>query len=304
MHGGGHTPPGEGNVMSFVLALLLMGVLGSKIPTDEEIAARIEAVIMAQLHPTSVSVTVQRPSRFSTTITRLEIVLNGCAVDNLPMAVAAPAATPTPAPTPAAPDAAMPDPTGIAPPPLVVQPSPKEKQLRIIDFRLQCDNLTLAGMPIRALAVNAHEVRVPWSSVECGAIAVTTAESATGTVLIREEGITQFLAAHPIPLDNAKVDVTPAGLTVRGKTEGLVGLPVAVSGKLAARGKAVLYLANPKLKVSVLNMPAGVTKRVLKGVNPLADLNADLHLPVPVTLTQVTHLDNAVRFDLTMQFAK
>jgi hypothetical protein len=276
--------------MAFVLAIILLGAVGSRIPTDADIAARIETTLRQQLHPSGIHVVVERRSALSTTFERVDITITGFTADAFPLGVQpAPAVVMAPIPGPAHRDGDTPvDPPG--------------RQIRIKHAHLLCKDFTLKGLPIKEMDWDLNEVRMPWESAKAGKLDISSADSAIGYCLLREQGITRFVRTRNLPLDDPEVLFTTAGCQVKGTTQSFIQIPVEVSGQVVARQHAVLYLNDPKLHVSVLAVPHAITERVLKGINPLIDLNADLHLPVALTVTGVTHGNGTLRFDATLQF--
>jgi hypothetical protein len=83
-----------------------------------------------------------------------------------------------------------------------------------------------------------------------------------------------------------------------------VRVPIEVNGTVGVRDGAVLYLDQPTLKFSIVNVPQFIADRVLQGVNPLVDLNAALHLTTPLTLTRATLGEGTLRLEGTMAFPK
>ncbi|HOS43487.1 MAG TPA: hypothetical protein PK794_07335, partial [Armatimonadota bacterium] len=210
--------------MTVVLTLLLLGVLDNTVPTDAEIAARIEAALRLHLSPRAAQVTVHRSSRFATTLDALDITLRGFTVEELPFEVAAPAAVPASArPAPGVAEMAP------------ARPAKPGKHIRIVKLRLRCEEFILRGLPVQALDMTLDEVRVPMAAVNEGRLAIAAAASAAGAVILHERALTQFIAARPLPITNPTVAVTPDGLRVTGGLKAFLNAPVEVRGALAAR---------------------------------------------------------------------
>ncbi|HEY3415569.1 MAG TPA: DUF2993 domain-containing protein [Armatimonadota bacterium] len=269
--------------MGALLAVLLLGILGAKVPSDAKIAATIEQAIREQLHPASVQVVVQRKSPFSSTLDRVDVTISGVSTPGLSFFSA-----------PAAPAAQTP---GAA-----VPPRPAPRMIRIVDLHLLCRQVDAGTLPIAEMGWQLHEVRVPVGPAGQQRFTIAAAEQATGYFLLDEKGLTNFLRSRDLPLTDPTVTLTDAGCTLRGNIHLLVRVPVEISGHITARDQAKLHLTDPKLHLSVVPIPDAVAQRLLRNLNPLTDLNADLHLPAPLTITQVTHGAGAVRFATTLQF--
>ncbi len=263
--------------MAILLVFLLMGVVGSKIPTDADIAAQIATAIRGQLAPKTVNVVVHRPSPLSTTLNELDIDLSGFTLANLPSgALAGPAAG---API-------------------------KGRQVHIRHTHLHGEDFTAMGMPIYRAEIDLSDVVVPLATVSSGGLHIASAGAASGYVTLQQSGLTSYLQTKKLPLDESEVIITQEGCRIRGMTQTAISLPIELEGRLAVRNGAVLYLENPHLRVSVVPVPAFIANRVLKRINPLVDLNADMKLPVHVNITKTTHGDGWLRFDAEVNMAK
>lgn len=283
--------------MVLVLGVLLLGALGTYIPTDAEISAQIEAAIRAQVHPASVQVVVKRQSDISTTVERLDITIIGFSADTLPFGATAPAAPAAPAATAASP---LPTPAHRDDAPRAKRPA--GRQIRIKDTHLVCKDLTLKSLAIQELTLDLHEMRIPWACLKGGGFTITSVQNAGGYVVLPQKGLTQFLRTRKLMIQEPEVVVTPDGCRVRGTYHMLVSVPVEVSGLITCKNRAELCLENPKLKVSAVTLPELVTSHILKDLDPFTDLNTDMRLPAPLTITRVTHQDGGLRLDAILQF--
>ena len=269
--------------MAFLLAMLALGFLGAKIPSDADIAIRIEDTIREQLHPASVKVVVKRRSSLSTTVDLLEISISGFSADKLPLG----------------------PPAGEAQVPLAAAaPAPRPgRQVRIIDAHITCENFIINALPVRSLELRGRDVRIPWQAVRTGMFEISAAQFVNGSLVLEEKGLTKYLRTLPdLPITEPAISVTPEECRVSGKTRTLVKLPIQLSGRLAARNGAVLYLDEPSLRVSIVRIPGFVSDRVLKDINPLADLNAEFLLPAPLAITQTRLQHGLLRFDGALLF--
>jgi hypothetical protein len=268
--------------MAMLFAVLVLGALGSKIPSDADIATGIEDAIRAQLHPEAVRVVVKRPSAFSTTFTQVDITITGFNADKLPLAMQ----PPTPAPAPAAGN----------------KPRRRERQLRIVNARLTCERFIVNGLPVRSMGWQGKDVHLPFKAVRAGAFQISAARSVTGYVVVNQGDLTKFLRTLHLPITEPEVIITPAECRVNGNARALTKIPIRLSGQLIARDGAVLYLDKPRLRVTVVPVPAFISRRVLKNLNPLADLNAAMQLPAPLAITRATQQHGALRLEGALLF--
>ncbi len=272
--------------MTAILGLLLIALLGGQVPSDRDIALRIEDAVRNHLHPTGVTVTVQRRSALSTTFTRLELTLSGFTADDLPFV--------TKQPVPPSPPAHMTTPP--APP---ARPR-RVRQLRIIEGHITCDHCTIQGLPIREMAWTLREVLLPMDAVSDGDITVQAMDGAVGTVVLDESGVTTFLRTRDLPLNDLTVRLVDGGCRVSGVTRTIIGIPVEIAGKVVVKEGAVLHMEDPKLHVSVVRLPDALSELLLKKINPLADLNALLNPPAPLTITKLDFDEGLVRAELNL----
>ncbi len=281
--------------MAMLLAVLLLGTLGSKIPTDAEIAARIEDEIRASCHPASVRVVVKRHSALSTTLERVDITIVGFTADNLPMATAAAPsvrrASTAPTRTPTAPTA-----------PTTPAARTNDRQIHVVEAHLCCEEFIVKSLPVQRMVWDGRNVYLSWNSIKAGVFRISAAESMVGSLVLQQQGLTDFIRTCPVPLDVPEVVIRPNECLVNGTTRTFVGMPVQLSGRLVARDGAVLYLDNPRLKVSVLPIPAAVSSRLLKDINPLVNLNTAFQLPAPLAITGTTLGDGILRFEGRLMF--
>jgi len=263
-----------------LFAVLVLGALGSKIPTDADIAARLEDAIRTQLHPESVRVVVKRPSALSTTFEQVDITISGFNASQLPLD-------------------AMP-----AAPTVGGKPARPGRQIRIVKASLTCENFVVNGLPVRALAWQGNDVYLPFQSIRAGIFQISAARAVNGYVVVREDDLTKFLRTLTLPITEPELSITPGECRVDGVTRMLVKLPISLTGQLTARNGAVLYLDNPRLRVTVVPIPKFVSNRVLKDLNPLADLNAAMKLPAPLEITRTTQERGTLRIEGALLFPK
>jgi len=262
-----------------LFAVLVLGALGSKIPSDADIAARLEDTIRLQLHPENVRVVVKRPSLLSTTFEQVEITITGFNADKLPLAMQPPPAAPA-----------------------GKKPRRRERQIRIVDARLTCERFVVNGLPVRTLAWQGKDVHLPFKAVQAGVFQISAARSVTGYVEVNQDDLTQFLRTLPLPITEPEVVITPEECLVNGNAHVLTKIPIHLSGQLIARDGAVLYLDKPRLRVTVIPVPGFVSRHVLKNLNPLADLNQALQLPAPLTITRSSQQHGALRIEGALLF--
>jgi hypothetical protein len=273
--------------MAVLFAVLVLGALGSKIPSDADIAARLEDAIRTQLHPESVRVTVKRRSSLSTTFEQVDIAISGFNADKLPLAMPPPA--PATAPATAATAA-----TGTKP--------RQGRQIRIIAAHLTCEHFIVNGMPVRTLELSGSEVNLPWQAVRAGVFQISAARSVTGCVVVEQDGLTMFLRTLNLPITEPKVIISPRECRINGVSRTFVKARIRLTGRLIARDGAVLYLDDPRLRVSVVPVPSFISDRILKDLNPLADLNQALQLPAPLVITRTLQQGGSLRIEGALQF--
>jgi len=275
--------------MALLLALLLLGGIHANLPTDADIAAHVADAIRARLHPASVEVHVTRCSSWSTTLEHLDITIGGFSADQLPLGAAPSPATVQPMPV------ALPMDEG---------PQPRaSRDMRIKDAHIVCRDFTLKSLPVQELVLDLHEVRLPMECLSSGSFSIAAAESVGGSLLLRQQALTQYLRGRgDLPIKSPEVFITPDGCRVKGTYHMLVPVPVEVTGRIIRNGQAQLCLENPHIKVSVVTLTKGMTRNLLKSVNPLVDLNTDFRLPAPLTITGVTHRAGGLQLDMALQF--
>lgn len=265
--------------MAMLFAVLVLGALGSKIPTDADIAARLEDAIRTQLHPESVRVVVKRPSALSTTFEQVDITISGFNASQLPLDA-----------LPAAPAGGKPARPG--------------RQIRIVKASLTCENFVVNGLPVRTLAWQGSDVYLPFQSIRAGIFQISAARAVNGYVVVQEDDLTKFLRTLTLPITEPELSISPTECRIEGVTRTMIKLPISLSGHLTARNGAVLYLDQPHLRVTVIPIPKFVSNRVLKDLNPLADLNAAMKLPAPLEITKTTQQRGALRIEGALLFPK
>lgn len=290
--------------MAFVLALLLFGIVQSKLPTDADLARMVGKTIQSHVRPAHLQVVVSRHSPFTTTVQHLDITMSGFTLDGLPgFQGAAVASKPPAAGTGGLQHVAEADAPSAAPCtvacPYLVRPS--GRQIRVKDACISCRDFVLQSLPVQEVVVHVHELRIPLKSVLRGPFAISGVESVVGSVTLPQQGLTEFVRMRKLPLDNPQVFVTPEGCRITGVYRaGLLSVPVEVSGRIVVKDRAILCLENPRVKTMNVTLPHFITDGLLKGVNPLVDLNAEFPLPAPVTITLVTHASGCLRLDAVL----
>jgi hypothetical protein len=291
--------------MTAILAFLLFTTLGARIPTDAEIAGRIEASIREQYQPDAVTVTVRRRTPLSTTMEEVEIRISGFRATSFPFLATGPAQTQV-AMAAAAPLALVGGERGEMT--LVANLTPDRKpakMMRVVQGRLICERFVLQSLPVQRIELTATEARIPRDAAETGKLSIAAADRLEGYVLLNQTGVTTFLRTlDTLPITDPVVTFTNERATITGSMPWVVRVPIEVNGTVGVRDGAVLYLDQPTLKFSIVNVPQFIADRVLQGVNPLVDLNAALHLTTPLTLTRATLGEGTLRLEGTMAFPK
>jgi hypothetical protein len=275
----------------FLVVALPCCLSGCLIPRDREISSRFETILRKKLHPEFVQVTLHRASMFSMTIRSLDINITGFSVGKTTTLAAAPW-TITPAHIAEAALLAWPDPAEVA----------RGRLLRAIDVHLHCERFSVGNLPVRQMDVQLHEIRVPLGNLEHGHLMIAAAASAHGSVLFDEAGLTKFLKTRHLPVKNPSVQLTTDGCVLRGDTDTFISAPVELTGRLAVKDQAVLFLDQPRIHVAAFTMTAAMSERLLTRINPLIDLNHDLPIPVPISIMNVTQGDGQLRFDAELHF--
>ena len=142
-------------------------------------------------------------------------------------------------------------------------------------------------------------------AIDAGGLRISAAGRVEGYLLLDQAGVTTFLRTlNTLPIADPSVTFTKDQATITGAMPWVVRVPVEVTGVVKARDGAVLYMENPTLKFSIVNVPKFVADRALQSVNPLVDLNAALHMTAPLTVNTVTLGDGTLRLEGTLAFPK
>ena len=92
-----------GYLIAGLLLALGLGIGIAHVPTDHDLAQRMEVALQQAVHPAAVHVALHRSSRFSRTVQQLNVDLDGFTAEALPLPLALPApaqpAAPVKAPT-------------------------------------------------------------------------------------------------------------------------------------------------------------------------------------------------------------
>jgi len=268
----------------FTLLLLPFTFTGCFIPTDRDLEVKLADALRNSLHPQSVKVSIYRRSIFSTTVRKLDVSMSGFSADNIPLMKEQPA---PPAPTT----------TGVVTTlakPVVKKKQSTEIKVRIVNAAIHCDHFEVKSIPVLSLDLAIRDIFIPLRGSD---IKIESGKSAVCTVAFDEQGLTQFLRSrNHLPVNDAKVRLTKDGCIVTGKIKAFFNTPVELSGRIMVKDQAVLYIDQPKVRVSALTLPGFVTERLLKDINPIADLNTDFDFPVPITVSSLTHDDGKLTF--------
>ncbi|HEX2950505.1 MAG TPA: LmeA family phospholipid-binding protein [Armatimonadota bacterium] len=275
------------------LAVLLLVTLpailsGCLIPTDHDIANNIQSTLHARFHPVTVSVDLHRSSIFSTKVKTLDVAMSGFTIDKLSTVTQQPAPAGKGQGGPTAVDGNARQ---------LHQGKKKGTQVRIVDAHIHCENFTALQLPVKQADAQFREVRIPLAEIRKGQFTVPAMDSAHGSVLLEDKGLTQFIRTRHLPITDPVIRITKDRCIVSGIYHTLVNVPVEVSGRLMVKKPATVYLDHPELHLSVVPMPKMITDKLLGDMNPLIDVNAELGLPVQVVITKITHEDGAIRFE-------
>jgi hypothetical protein len=282
-----------GYLIAGLVLALGVGYGISQVPTDHELGARMEAAIRTAVRPAAVQVQVHRHSRFSRTVQQLDIEISGFTLNALPGAAVA-------APAPAAAVGGK----AVAPAPAPAKPKKREKYVTIRAGSLHASKCTVMGVALADTGWNFTDVKVPMSAVMAGGFAISSFGSATGHATITEAAAARLVPTQGLPLENPTLQLTPEGVRLRGTySVALLKVPVTVTGHITARG-ATLSLEHPEVQVTGITLPDDWSAKLTRACNPLVDLSAQLHLPMPVTVTRVTHGAGILTLDATLQMPR
>ncbi len=271
------------------LAFLVVTQAKNQLPSDADVAAKIQTAIHAQINPKSLTVTVTRKSNFDEDLQHLEITMSGFKVTDMPFAdLPADDAKPVVVAKPAKKHPT----TSLEKQPALLQPSTKD--YRIVTAHVVCTDFYIKDLKIARLELNITEGRLPRAGIGANKAVLSAARDVTGTMTLAEDDITTFLILlNTLPVQSPNVRIKKEHVTINGNTPWVVlkvpiTIPVAVTGNFSARNGAVLYLDNPTLNIELMNMPKAVADKILKNLNPLVDLNGALTLHVPITITSTS----------------
>jgi hypothetical protein len=276
--------------MSVWVAVILLGMLASSLPTDHDLATRVEDALRASLHPRLVHVTLDRRSPLTTTVDRMTIRVEEVTAATLPFSFTAPTVPVTATPAP------------VAPAPALRPVAKPAREVLIRTLTLDGRRLILKGVPIEEMRWELHDVRVPTAALKTANLRIAGMRSAVGTLVFTEAGVTQCLATRKMPLTEPHVRLTRDGCTVAGRTRGIVALPVEVTGRLVPAPHARLLWHEPQARVGNVAMPTWLTDSSLSQLNPLVDINALITLPAPLVIHKVIHEEGRVRLEVSLHF--
>ena len=286
-----------------LLAFLVITQAEKRIPSDVDVAKKIEVAIQEQIHPKKLTVAVTRKTNLDEDIEHLEVEMSGFTVTDMPFAAPAVVAT---APVEPAKDVPLTSSLEKQPPLM----SAKTNDYRLVTAHVVCTDFHIKELKVARLELNITEGRIPRAGIGAAQAVLSAAEVVNGTMILEENDITGFLIKlNTLPLQSPNVRIKKDSATINGNTPWVVlkvpiTLPVAVSGKVTARNGAVLYLDNPTLNVELVNLHKVIADRILKDLNPLVDLNTALNLHVPITITGTESTERKLIFTGTLGYPK
>lgn len=147
-------------------------------------------------------------------------------------------------------------------------------------LQLHLSNITLAGLPVRLLDADIPFVRVDATrALFSGHLTLRSAEPGKGTAILTEAGLARFLASRHPELTNVEVRIDLAGIAVRARTGLVLGsTEIEMRAGLQVRDGRYLDAVDPRVRVGGREVPEPLKTRLLAVMNPVLDVERDLHL--------------------------
>ncbi|MGC8667012.1 MAG: LmeA family phospholipid-binding protein [Chthonomonadales bacterium] len=147
-------------------------------------------------------------------------------------------------------------------------------------LQLHLRDIVLAGLPVKLLDADIPFVKVDAGrALFSGHLTLRSAEAGTGTAILTEDGLARFLASRHPELTNVRVVIGISGISVSARTGLLLGMAdIEMQAGLAVREGRYLDAVSAKVSVGGREVPASLAARLLAVMNPVLDVERDLHL--------------------------
>jgi hypothetical protein len=145
------------------------------------------------------------------------------------------------------------------------------------------------GLPVEEMQITLEGLRFNlWRAMLRHKLEILEVKKGEGRILLQEAGLNSFLAPRLETLQEPKIKLQDGKIEVSGRVKTRLGFsyPIVFSSRLEPlMGR--IELTEPKLKVSVLPVPALVTRRIVENINPVVDLNQYSDLPCIFRITKL-----------------
>jgi hypothetical protein len=147
-------------------------------------------------------------------------------------------------------------------------------------LQLHLNDVVLAGLPVALLDADIPYVHVDAGrALFSGHLTLRSARPGTGIAVITEEGLAHFLASTRPQLADVRVSLGDQGISVRARTGLLLGMAdVEVQAGLAVRQGRYLDAVDARVTVGGREVPTSLASRLMAMLNPVLDVERDLHL--------------------------
>lgn len=181
--------------------------------------------------------------------------------------------------------------------PLFTEPDrPKDGRLGRLELRLH--DFTLAELHVESLSANIpscrYDLRLARSARK---IRLSESGEGEGQVLLSQDDLAGYAAFKYPFLKGLRVRLLPAGLLEMNGVADMLAFqaPFEASGRLALDGPRKIILLDPHMSMNGWPVDAKTLDSLLGRVNPLIDLDRDLHLHGAMDLTSLEVLDGFVQ---------
>lgn len=159
------------------------------------------------------------------------------------------------------------------------------------------ETFSLRGFPVRRL-----EATIPDVSLDSRAAAsrlrirLFGAGWGEGQVTLDEEGLTEFVKRRLPEVHSPGVRLTPSGVSITGELAALLtAWRFEARGRLAVRSGRQLVIEDVQISVEGEELPASVVQKVVSALNPVLDVERDLHLGSAFIVERVEQADGFVK---------
>ena len=139
---------------------------------------------------------------------------------------------------------------------------------------IRAEDFEVEGLRVQRLDATVRSIRYDLLKAAVKRrLRLTGMGESTLSVRIAGPDLERYLKPRVIALQDFQLRLLHGRLEIKGRARALVPIPITVLAGLEVKGGDEIHLVDPRIRVTAVPLPGFLVRRIMKQVNPVADLS-------------------------------